>query len=817
MRYISAFLFCFVILFNSGCGSGSGGGVFIPPDTPPAPSSLSFSPANNGLNTVDALDVKAITMVNPLFAGTKGGVFKSNDGGGSWTWASEGILSDAEGKRDIKVIITDPKNSQILYAGAKNGVFKSSDQGTTWAPKSTGIGADSKGNTETKEGSFAVHPADSNILYVGTKNGLFKSSDAGENWTLVQKDLFPTNPDGDHEVKSLLLDPANPLILYAGTRDGLFKSTDGGATWTRTDTGIEADLEGRKEVKSLAIDPASPKTLYAGTRAGVFKTTDGGTTWKSATAGITPDDKQNKDIRWIALDAKNPGRLYAATKMGIFVTNDGGTGWSAANKGLTNTDARVVVIDSAGSDTVYAGTKGGIFKGTVTAGAGGADTTAPETITTLTATQGINSGEMILGWTAPGDDGNVGTAASYNLRWSSSSITDANFASATQVAGLPVPKAAGSAETFTVAGLTPGTTLFFAVKASDEAGNISALSNVAGSKVSTGGAPTWAAVNSGLTDTDVKSLAIGSATTLYAGTKTNLFKTENGGVSWIKSVTGIAAKTDGTRDVKALAVDPSNTSILYAGTNNTFGPYRSTDGGANWTLINNGLPDANSKDVRSVAIDSTVMADPLTGRTLYLGTKGGIFESTNSGSNWFLKNTGLSSTALDVKQVLLVPGTSGTLYSGTKDGVYKSTDGGENWTKVSAGLVGSVTLVTLEVKALAIDPTNAQVLYAGTANGLFKTIDGGAIWIQSDIGITANTTGNKDVKTLAIDSTNPQVIYAGTAVGIFKSEDGGVNWVDKNSGLTSTDIRGIAFHPTNPLELYVGTAGGVFKSVTGGE
>jgi len=806
-----------MVLF--GCGPDTGGGVFIPPDTPPAPSSLQFSPVNSGLNTADALDVKIITMVNPLFAGTKGGIFKSSDGGGSWTGASEGILPDAEGKRDIKVIVADPQKPQTLYAGAKNGVFKSSDQGANWTSKSIGILPDSKGTTEIKEGSFVVHPTDSNTLYAGTKNGLFKTIDGGENWTLVEKDLFPTNPDGDHEVKSLLLDPTNPLIFYVGTRDGFFKSTDGGITWVQTDRGMDADLEGRKEVKSLAIDPASPKTLYAGTRAGVFKTTDGGTTWKSATAGITPDDKQNKDIRWIALDPKNPGRLYAATKMGIFVTNDGGTGWSAANKGLTNTDARVVLIDPADSNVVYVGTKGGIFKGTVTAGGEG-DTTAPETITTLTATQGANSGEVILGWTAPGDDGNVGTAARYDLRWSSSTLTDANFAGATPVAGLLAPKAAGSAESFTVTGLTPGVTLFFAIKASDEAGNLSALSNVAGSKVSTGGAPAWAAVNSGLTDPDVKSLAMGPITpaiTLYAGTKTSLFKTENGGVAWTASVAGINPKPAdpaGTRDVKALAVDPSNISILYAGTNNTFGPYRSSDGGVNWTLISNGLPNANSKDVRSVAIDPTPVADPLTGRTVYLGTKGGIFKSTDSGSTWAAANAGLTPLALDVKQLLPVPGTPSTLYAATKDGVYKSSDSGGTWTKVSAGLA---TPAALDVKALAIDPTNPQTLYAGTANGLFKTTDGGGNWTQSDTGITANAAGNRDIKTLAIVPTNPLLLYAGTATGVFKSEDGGVTWTDKNTGLTSLDVRSMAIDPTNPLVIYVGTAGGVFMSVTGGE
>ncbi len=83
-----------------------------------------------------------------------------------------------------------------------------------------------------------------------------------------------------------------------------------------------------------------------------------------------------------------------------------------------------------------------------------------------------------LSWTAPGDDGNVGTASGYDLRYATSVITEGNWNSASQVIGEPVPSVAGSAETLVVDDLDPEQTYYFAIKAVDEANNWSALSNV---------------------------------------------------------------------------------------------------------------------------------------------------------------------------------------------------------------------------------------------------------------------------------------------------------------------------------------------------
>lgn len=85
---------------------------------------------------------------------------------------------------------------------------------------------------------------------------------------------------------------------------------------------------------------------------------------------------------------------------------------------------------------------------------------------------------VTLTWTAPGDDGSIGQATEYDLRYSTSQLTAATFTAATRVNTVSAPLPAGSTESFTVSALSPDTTYYFALKATDEAGNQSGISNV---------------------------------------------------------------------------------------------------------------------------------------------------------------------------------------------------------------------------------------------------------------------------------------------------------------------------------------------------
>jgi phosphodiesterase/alkaline phosphatase D-like protein len=103
---------------------------------------------------------------------------------------------------------------------------------------------------------------------------------------------------------------------------------------------------------------------------------------------------------------------------------------------------------------------------------------APVSYASLTTGE-PTANSITLNWTAPGDDGNTGTASQYDIRYSTANINDANWGSATQVSNEPIPHAAGVAESLIVIGLQPSTAYYFAIKTGDEIPNWSGLSNVA--------------------------------------------------------------------------------------------------------------------------------------------------------------------------------------------------------------------------------------------------------------------------------------------------------------------------------------------------
>jgi hypothetical protein len=131
--------------------------------------------------------------------------------------------------------------------------------------------------------------------------------------------------------------------------------------------------------------------------------------------------------------------------------------------------------------------QGGVDMGAYPSSA--SDTTPPANITNLAASSPTSS-SITLSWTAPGDDGNNGTASQYDIRYSTSTITQANWPSATQVNGEPTPQVAGTSQNMTVSGLNSSTTYYFAMETADEVPNWSGLSNVASGTTSAAGIDT---------------------------------------------------------------------------------------------------------------------------------------------------------------------------------------------------------------------------------------------------------------------------------------------------------------------------------------
>jgi hypothetical protein len=177
---------------------------------------------------------------------------------------------------------------------------------------------------------------------------------------------------------------------------------------------------------------------------------------------------------------------------------------------------------------------------------------------------------------------------------------------------------------------------------------------------STNGGGSWSPANNGLSNTYVSVLAIdpSNPATLYAGGD-GMFKSTNGGGSW--------SQVSNAASVSFEVIDPSNPDTLYVGIvpspSALFGIYKSTDGGISWSPANNGLI---ARNVFALAID------PSNPAMLYAGTNTGVFKSTNGGGNWSPLNSGLPNTS--VVTLVIDPTHPAILYAGTEGaGVFKFT------------------------------------------------------------------------------------------------------------------------------------------------
>jgi photosystem II stability/assembly factor-like uncharacterized protein len=209
---------------------------------------------------------------------------------------------------------------------------------------------------------------------------------------------------------------------------------------------------------------------------------------------------------------------------------------------------------------------------------------------------------------------------------------------------------------------------------------------------------------------------------VYAGTigTEGIHKSVDGGATWSPLATGNPAPINGY----ALAVDPTNPSIVYAGAFG--GVYRSTQGGANWNPPNTFAP-----------FPVALAIDPASPSTLYAGTDpinasfSGVYKTTNSGALWTPVNTGLPSVAGTAVQALALDPVSGAVYAGLENlGVYKTTNGGGSWSAVNTGLAN------LDVTSLRVDPALSTTVYAGTrGGGVYRSTNGGSQWIAIDAGL----------------------------------------------------------------------------------
>ena len=213
---------------------------------------------------------------------------------------------------------------------------------------------------------------------------------------------------------------------------------------------------------------------------------------------------------------------------------------------------------------------------------------------------------------------------------------------------------------------------------------------------------------------------------------------------------------------------------------------------------------------------TAIAVDPLDSSIIYAGTKsdfsaginGKLFKSSDSGVTW---DTLL--IAGSYKSILIDPSNHDILYA-MPFSITKSEDAGKTWKPIVDGI--RLDWET-RVQSLAINPKNPRVLYAGTAGffsgNLYKSSDGGSRWYK-----TPTDSLTDGVISLAIDPVDTNIVYAGTAWRgiLWKSTNAGINWFRTGLGETGVFIHDILIDHDHPSKVCVALTGGIFKTEDGG-
>ncbi|HKR63397.1 MAG TPA: hypothetical protein VJZ00_06660 [Thermoanaerobaculia bacterium] len=251
-----------------------------------------------------------------IYFTSTGGMFRSGDGGATWT----NITGTLTAPRMFTIDAHDPN---VVYAADANSIVKTRDGGATW----TRTGA-----SFADLSAIAIDPRDSNVVYVGVSCGVFfakprdpvtqslesagvyKSTDGGITFTSVRNGL----KGFQRCVTGLTTDPLQPDTLYSTPQysdDGYARSDDGGRTWTT------AKLLPSRDV---IIDPRDAQRRYGSSQGTLVASADGGVTWTYATPAVL--DGAPLTFLGAASLTLDPSvaRLFIAGSQGVYRSGDGG-------------------------------------------------------------------------------------------------------------------------------------------------------------------------------------------------------------------------------------------------------------------------------------------------------------------------------------------------------------------------------------------------------------------------------------------------------------------------------------------------------------
>jgi photosystem II stability/assembly factor-like uncharacterized protein len=311
---------------------------------------------NAGLRNMTVIGI-GISPSNPdtlYIQGRSLGIYKSTNGGATWTRRSSGIPDADPGLGHLlhHGPLVHPSNPDTAWAVSNGYVYKTTNGGITWSQSSTGTTL----NGVSAVRGVVIDPSNPDHLFAGTigsgiEGGVFESNNGGASWTNIAGSLVPGSGIGN-DAWPLAINPVDAQRLHSGSpHNSTYYSTDGGHTWINSPP-VPGDLSSYE----VAVNPASPQQIWASAV---------GFTWVSNNYGLSWSKRTDLPgaITAIAFAPSYPQVAYAII---------GSTIWRSLNNGATwepQVDVpggpRCLAIHPAVPETVYVGTWGlGMFKST---------------------------------------------------------------------------------------------------------------------------------------------------------------------------------------------------------------------------------------------------------------------------------------------------------------------------------------------------------------------------------------------------------------------------------------------------------------------